>query len=363
MTVIGTRALNRALLARQLLLERRDAGAFDAVRHLVGVQAQEPLEPYAGLWSRLRGFAPGELVELLRSRRLVRTHLMRRTMHLVTADDAVALRALHQPMLVQRALGVLRTRLPGVDMAELGAAGAPVFAERPRTPADAARALADRYPDVDPRALGDALSSAVPLVQVPPRGVWGTTGPAACTTIEAWLGRPVAGPDDTRAEELVLRYLAAHGPAASADVRSWSGLSGLPAVIARLRPRLVAVRDERGRELLDLPDAPRPDPDVPAPPRFLPAFDNAVLGYDDRSRIIADAHRGLSVAGTRFVLVDGRVAATWTYRVGESPLVLRISPLVPLSAADREAVVEEGAALVAFLADGAGDGRVEVSAG
>ncbi|MCO1656220.1 winged helix DNA-binding domain-containing protein [Pseudonocardia humida] len=369
MTVIGTRELNRALLARQLLLDRHDMSAVDAVRHLVGVQAQEPLEPYAGLWSRLRGFVPAELVELLEGRRAVRTLLMRRTLHLVTAEDAVGLRALHQPMLEQRVMAVLRARLPGVDLAELRAAGTPLFAERPRTLTDVARAVAGRWPGVAPRDLGDALSSVVPLVQVPPRGVWGASGPAANTTIEAWLGRPVAAagnPGAGRAEDLVLRYLAAFGPAASADVRAWSGLTGLPAAIARLRPELEVLRDGRGRELLDLPGAPRPDPDVPAPPRFLPAFDNAVLGYDDRTRVIDDRHRGLSVGGARFLLVDGRVAATWTTepaqptRAADDPPVLRISALVPITGADRDAVVEEGAGLLAFLTDGRTDGRVEI---
>ena len=133
-------------------------------------------------------------------------------------------------------------------------------------------------------------------------------------------------------------------------MRAWSGLTGLPAAVDRLRPRLRTFRDERGRELLDLPDAPLPDPDTPAPPRFLPAFDNAVLGYADRSRIIADAHRGLSVGGTRFGLVDGRVAATWTATAG----ALTITPLTRLGRADRAAIGAEGEQLLGFLTDGVG---------
>ena len=309
MTVLGSRALNRALLARQLLLDRHAAPAIDALTHLVGLQAQEPLEPYVGLWSRLREFDPAELVDLLEARRVVRTLLMRRTLHLVTAQDCLGLRALHQPMLEQRMLGTLRRRLPGIDIGELAAAGEPLFAQQPQTLSEVARAIGGRWPDVETRDLGDALSSLVALVQVPPRGLWGRAEAARNarnTTVEAWLGRPIDTPAAS-ADTLVLRYLAAYGPAASADVRAWSGLTGLPAAIARLRPTLRAFRDERGRELLDLPDAPLPDPDTPAPPRFLPAFDNAVLGFDDRSRIIDDRHRGLSVTGARFLLVDGRV--------------------------------------------------------
>lgn len=360
--MLGSRTLNRVLLARQLLLDRHAIPAIDAVGHLVGLQGQEPLEPYTGLWSRLRDFDPAELVGLIETRRVVRTLLMRRTLHLVTAEDCVALRALHQPMLDQRMLGTLRRRLPGVHMAELAAAGEPLFAERPRLLSEVARAVGDRWPEAATRDLGDALSSLIALVQVPPRGVWGRTGAARSTTVEAWLGRPLEDPDPApAADALVLRYLAAYGPAATADIRAWSGLTGLPAAIKRLRPRLRAFRDEHGRELLDLPDAPLPDPDTPAPPRFLPAFDNAVLGYDDRTRIIDPEHRGLSVTGARFVLVDGRVAATWTVERADEMPTLHIAPLTPLATAERDAVTEEGERLLTFLISGPHSGRVALT--
>ena len=145
------------------------------------------------------------------------------------------------------------------------------------------------------------------------------------------------------------RYLAAFGPAATADLRAWCGLAGLPRAVAAVRDELVTFRDERGRELLDLPDAPRPDPDTPAPVRFLPAFDNAILGYDDRTRIVDDAHRGLSVAGERAVLVDGRVAATWTVDAGTRGASPRCAGF---SRADRAAVAEEGREVASFLSDG-----------
>jgi len=309
MDVLDNRALNRALLARQMLDRRHTAPAVDVVRHLVGLQAQEPHEPYVGLWSRLDGFRPDELVELLESRQVVRTLLMRRTIHLVTADDCLALRGLHQPMLEARVRAVLRRDLEGVDLAELAAAGQPHFERTPSTLPEVGRAVGERWPSVPARVLGDALSSYVPLVQVPPRGVWGQSAPARNTTIETWLGRPV--PPACLADELVLRYLRAFGPASSSDIRAWSGLSGLRESIKRLRPQLRSFRDVRGRELLDVHDGPLPDPDQPVPPRFLPAFDNVVLGFDDRSRIIDNAYRGLSVEGARFVLVDGRVAGKW----------------------------------------------------
>lgn len=355
--VLDRRALNRALLARNLLLDRSTLPVSDAVEHLVGLQAQEPQEPYVGLFSRLADLDPAVPSRLLAERALVRTLMMRRTLHLLSAADCLGLRALHQPMLRQRALSVLRSRLTGVDDAELAAAGRPLFHAEPSRLGDVGRAVQDRWPHVAARDLGDALSSLVALVQVPPRGLWRQAGPARNTTVAAWLGRepdPAPGPD-----ALVLRYLAAYGPATTADIRAWSGLGGLPAAVARLAPRLRTFRDERGRLLLDLPDAPLPDPDTPAPPRFLPAFDNAVLGYADRSRVIDDADRGRSVDRSRFLLVDGRVRATWTVGVEADEAVLRVVPTAGGTAVDGDDVAAEGLRLLAFLAPEAGTRRIE----
>ncbi|MER6809747.1 winged helix DNA-binding domain-containing protein [Spirillospora sp. NPDC000708] len=358
MAVLDTRALGRATLARQLLLDRADLTAHDAIGHLCGLQAQEPQEPFVGLWSRLRAFDPAELSDLLTGRRVVRTHLMRRTVHLVTAEDALSWRARHEPMLRQRVLGVYRREFAGVDLDELAAAGRAATADgEPRTMAELARAVAGRWPDPSPRALGEMLVSAlVPNAQIPPRGLWRTRAGVRNVPLSSWLGReadpPSADASDPVGQVLVRRYLAAFGPAASADVRAWCGLAGLPAAIAAMRDELVAFRDERGRELLDLPDAPRPDPDTPAPVRFLPAYDNAILGYHDRSRIIDDDHRGLSVTGARVVLVDGRAAATWSADAG----TVVVAPLRRFSRAERTAVAEEGRSLASFLSDGDADG-------
>ncbi|MDT8913281.1 winged helix DNA-binding domain-containing protein [Amycolatopsis sp. PS_44_ISF1] len=367
MTVLDTRALNRATLARQLLLDRSGRPVLDAITHLGGLQAQEPQEPFTGLWSRLRAFEPAALDRLLTGREVVRTHLMRRTVHLVAAGDALAWRSRHDAMLVQRVLGTYRAELAGVDFAELAAAGREVLADgEPRTMGELARALAGRWPGPGPRPLGELLVAAlIPVVQVPPRGLWRAKAGARYAPMPDWLGggiTPGPGPGpagnpgparetgpatgaDPAGEAMARRYLAAYGPAATADLRAWSGLAGLPAAVAALRPELVSFRDGQGRELLDLPDAPRPDAGTPAPVRFLPAFDNAVLGYADRSRIIDDDHRGLSVTGARMVLLDGRVSATWT----AGPGTVTVQPLRELSRAGRDAVAEEGEQLAAFL--------------
>ncbi|MFD8870453.1 winged helix DNA-binding domain-containing protein [Streptomyces sp. NPDC059590] len=353
MTVLDNRALGRATLARQLLLDRADLPALDAVAHLCGMQAQEPQEPFVGLWSRLRAFDPAVLSELLTGRSVVRTHLMRRTVHLLTADDVLAWRSRHDAMLRQRVLGTYRREFEGIDLDELGEVGRAVMADgEPRTMAELVRVVAPHRPAPQPRALGEMLVAAlVPVVQTPPRGLWRTKAGVRNVLLSSWLGRkpdPLA-PDgsDPVGQALVRRYLAAYGPAASADLRAWCGLAGLPAAVAAIREELVTFRDERGRELLDLPGAPRPDPDTPAPVRFLPAFDNAILGYHDRGRIIDDAHRGLSVAGERVVLVDGRVAATWSVKAH----TVVVAPLRGFSRAEHAAVAEEGRELAAFLSD------------
>ncbi|MFH8974308.1 winged helix DNA-binding domain-containing protein [Streptomyces sp. NPDC017890] len=354
MTVLDPRALNRATLARQYLLERADTSVHDAVAHLCGMQAQEPQEPFIGLWSRLQAFDPRDLDDALTGREVVRTHLMRRTVHLVTADDALTWRARHDTMLRQRVMATYRRELAGIDVEEVAAAGRAVMAdEQPRTMAALVQAVEDRWPTPPRRVLGELLVAAlVPMVQLPPRGLWRTKAGVRNLPLATWLGRDIdpPSPDETdpTGQQLVRRYLAAHGPAATADLRSWCGLAGLTAAVKAIREELVAFRDERGRVLLDLPDAPRPHPDTPAPVRFLPAFDNVILGYHDRSRLIDDAHRGLSVAGRRAVLVDGRVAATWTVQDEE----LHITALRPLSTPEREAVHTEARALTAFLDEG-----------
>ena len=350
--MLGTRALNRALLARQHLLARAEGPVLDLLEHLVGLQAQEPQEPYVGVWSRLRDVAPADLSGLLARREAVRVLLMRRTLHLVSARDCLRLRRLHDPMLVARMRGTFGRRLPGVDEAELAAAGrTPV--RRCAEHVDGGRpGVGHRWPQAAARDLGDALSTLLPLVQVPPRGLWRQSAPASSTTIDVWLGAEPEDATTETAEALVLRYLAAYGPAATADIRAWSGLTGLPAVVARLRPQLRTFRDERGRALLDVPGAPLPTLTLPRRPGSCPRSTTPCSRFDDRRRIVDDADRGLSVLGARFLLVDGRVAGTWTTAQDGGALHIDVTVHRRLTAEARDDVVQEGARLAAFLADG-----------
>ncbi len=354
--VLGPRALNRALLERQLLLRRTDLPAGDALRHLIGLQAQSPNAPYVALWSRLAGFDPDELSSLVATRRAVRISLMRWTLHLVTARDCLALRPVLQPVMDRRMKSGLRRELHDVDLARLVKVGSELLERTPCTMGDAGRALAMEWPGHEPRVLANALSALAPLVHVPPRGVWGRNGRAEQTTAQRWLGRPLES--STQPDELILRYLGAFGPATAADIRTWSGLTGLGEAIDRLRPQLRGYRDENGRELLDLPGAPLPHPDTPAPVRFLPEFDNAVHAHADRARIVCEGHRPHVLPKT--FLLDGFVGGTWRLIRGRTIVTLEIAPFTEIARADRVALAEEAMRMLGFLA-GDGDEDVRVS--
>jgi len=359
--ILGRRVLNRALLERQLLLQRSNLSPAEAIGHLVGMQAQVPAAPYVGLWTRLEGFRPEGLSGLISDRRAVRASMMRATIHLVTARDFLALRPVVQPVLerdVYRNATFGKERLAGLDVEAVLAAGRALLEERPRTAAELRRSLGPRWPERDPAALAYAVRGLLPLVHVPPRGLWGESGPVAMTTAEAWLGEAVD--PNPSADEAVMRYLAGYGPATVADARAWSGLAGLPEAFERLRPRLTVFRDGRGRELFDVPGAPLPDPETPASPRFLPAFDNALLSHADRARIVSDEHRKALSKDPfmRGVLLDGFACGTWKTERAGGRTDLVIEPFGPLAPQDRSALAEEGRRLLAFAEPGAGVGDV-----
>jgi hypothetical protein len=351
MTLLTQRQLNRATLARQMLLEREPASALDAIARLAGLQAQVARPPFVGLWTRLLDFRRDELLALLHSRQAVRSTAMRGTLHLMTADDYAGLRGSLQPGLLKGLQSILRDRMDTLDVGALVARGRAFFAE-PRTFDDLRVDLKQADPDCDERAMAYAIRIHLPLVQVPTDDPWGFPAAAGFTTAATWLGKEVATAA-APAHELVRRYLAAFGPATPGDAQAWSGLSGLRPVFEELRPGLVTFRDERKRELFDLPESPRPPEDTPAPARFLPDFDNLVLSHDDRTRVMDDEHRprvvtkNLQVRAT--FLVDGRVGGTWRVERKKKTAILIVEPFVPLAAPDRKALESEGVALLSFL--------------
>ena len=225
--------------------------------------------------------------------------------------------------------------IKGVDTDALVAMVRELIEERPRTRAELRPLLEERWPDDDSDAMS-AIGYLLPVVQVPPRGVWGQSGQATWTTAESWLGRPLE--PEPSIDDLVMRYFAGYGPAAVMDIQAWCGLTKLREVVDRLGPGLRVFRDEAGRELFDVPDAPRPDPDTPAPVRFLPEYDNALLGYKDRTRMIGiEARRRLDsdiLGNFSTFLVDGFVAGRWKLARERSTATITLEPVVRLSASD-----------------------------
>ena len=354
--MIGVRGLNRATLARQMLLERTTRPAAAIVEHLGGMQGQSPLAPYVGLWTRREGFVADELARLLDERRVVRASAMRATVHLLSADDFCWLRPLVQPVLAGAFLSSeFGKNLAGLDLDEVVGRGVELVEETPRSRRELSELMGERWPDRDPYSLAYSITYMAPVVQVTPRGLWGRNGPAAWTTGPAWLDRPLD--PEPSVDALVLRYLGAFGPATVRDIQQWCGLTRLREVVERQKDNLVTLKGDDGAQLFDLPDAPRPDADTPAPVRFLPEYDNLLLSHADRSRVIRDRRRvplppgNGATYGT--VLVDGFWHATWKITRTSGAASLTVEAFGPLTAGDEAAVAAEGAALLAFTDPGA----------
>lgn len=348
--VLSRRDLNRALLQRQQLLRRESGTVAEMIERLVGLQAQAPLAPYVALWSRLEGFDPADLSALMTERDVVRGTLLRSTIHLVTAEDCLTMWPLMYPVAERGLRGAFGKRLAGADLGAVVAFGTELLSREPYTRSRLGEVLGERWPDWDATAMAYAVSALTGTVQVTPRGVWGQTGPAALQTIESWLGRsPVPDPS---IDALVLRYLAVFGPASTADVQMWSGLTKLREVLDRLRPGLRVYADEHGRELFDVPDGPLPDAETPAPVRFLPEFDNLLLGHADRRRVNPTGRpvplppgNGAAMGN---VLIDGDYAADWRHYRGADPS-LRVTTHGPVTAADQEAIEAEAVELLGLI--------------
>lgn len=358
--LLSQRALNRTLLARQLLLERSPMTPAAALQHLVGLQAQVPGSPYQALRARLSPFDPLALSGLLERREAVRMVLMRGTIHLVTADDAARLRPVMQPVL-DRELFANRSWAPGVEGVDLDpvlALGRALTDERPRSLAELRAEIAARWPDLDAGSLAYSIRNRLPTVQATPRGLWGRSGGVALATLDRWTGRPMAEPSTI--DEVIPRYLRAFGPATVADAAAWSRLTGLREPFERLRPTLRTFRDERGRELFDVPDAPILTGDEAAPARLLPDFDNALLSHADRTRIVPplDWPTLRDNVTTPTILVDGFVAGYWKPTGKGAGTAIELHALAPVGAAARGGVETEAAALLAMLEPRADAGAV-----
>ncbi|MGH9329048.1 MAG: winged helix DNA-binding domain-containing protein [Vicinamibacterales bacterium] len=353
---MSRRALNRATLARQMLLRRKKVKPVTAIERLAGVQAQLARPPFIGLWSRIDGFRRRDLTRAIERREVVRGTMMRGTLHLVSRKDFISFRAVLQPMLSRGLKAVLRDRTNGLNVDALVAAARAYFDETPRTFDGLRGHLSARFPGLDERAMGYIVRMHLPLVQIPSDGAtWAYPGAADFAVAESWLGETLDA--DDRPHTLALRYLAAFGPATPRDLQTWSALAAAPSIVDELRPKLRTYQDERGRELVDLPKAPRPDEDEEAPVRFLPEFDNLLLAFADRTRIIADGHRPLIYTKNLLIpatfLVDGFAAGTWKVDRKRNLARLAIKPFGALTKRARAGLCEEGEALLRFVEEDA----------
>jgi hypothetical protein len=366
-TVLTQRALNRATLARQMLLQRVDLSPLKAVERLAGLQAQAPLSPYVGLWTRLRGFEAEQLARLVRQRKVVRASLMRVTIHLVSARDALAWR----PVLQRVADGGWRgsqwsKQIGAADPVDVLAAAREILDERAVGRTELGILLAEGFPAADPYALGGTVMYLQATVQPPPRGVWGEGGVAKLQSMQSWLGRELEPPTDADVDALVLRCVGALGPMTVLDLQGWCGLTRLREVVDRLGPRLRPFRSEDGAELYDLPRAPRPDPDTPAPARYLPEYDNLLLSHADWRRVNPDG-RAIPLfpgngAQLGTFLVDGRHAGHWRIRRDKEAdrAELQLEPFGRLGRSDLDELTAEGQDLLSFAAAEAEDRDIRV---
>ena len=348
--VLTRRELNRALLERQLLLERKPLAPVKAVERLAGLQSQSTTSPYLSLWTRLEGFERDQLVRALEARRLVKAIVQRGTLHIVTPADFWAFTT------ARRELGGIRwppsyeARLPTGRLKKLAAAVAAEL-EGAELTFKQVRALLEPYeqPGLSSTFVWRRIQGHAYIVHVPPSGIWGYGGQGVYTAAEGVVdGRPPA-PEEAF-DRLVRRYLAAYGPATKQDIGQWAGIPRLAPISASLeRQALRTFRDEQGRTLYDITRAPLPDAQTPAPARLIPRFDNLVLSHADRSRILADVPPSRIVTNNGIVhatmLVDGFVAGTWQLENGRVVL----EPFVPLARDARRALEAEIDRLETFV--------------
>jgi hypothetical protein len=348
---LSLRELNRVTLARQMLLAREATSVATALERLVGMQAQLSSAPYVGLWTRLEGFQRDDLAREIEAHHVVKATMMRATLHLVTANDYLRFRQTLQPALTEGASAVLKDRKAGFEPAEVIAAAQAYLAQEPRSFAEISAMLTALKPDCDVGAMRYTVRTELPLVQVPNATRWSYPGNPKFALADEWLKQPI--PNTTYFEELIARYLAAFGPASVADIQTWCGLPNLKEAIVPIKSKFVIYKDEKGKELLDLPDLPLPPADIPAPERFLPEFDNILLSHQKRTRILSAEYRpkvylpALRVAAT--ILIDGFVQGAWKVEVKKGAAVLQITPFALLTKQNVAALTEEAEKLVRFV--------------
>nr|WP_295889616.1 winged helix DNA-binding domain-containing protein [uncultured Devosia sp.] len=353
--MLTDRQLNRATLARQWMLERADVSIPDAVAFLLGLQAQTSAGPYQALWNRLRGFRHEDLTALIHDKSVLRATTMRTTLHLHTSDDMRAIRPVMQPVLDRAWQSTFRKRIGDADRAQVHRRGVELLDETPMSSGDLGKRLAETWPASEPLALAQVLHCSETLIQIPPTRIWGHGGPPLLSRIENWTGAPVGPAIDL--PDLVLRYLAAYGPASVMDMQNWSGLTKLAVTFEAIKHQLVQFEGEDGRVLYDLPDGLRPDPETPAPVRFMPEYDNVWLGFADRLRIQPELARTRMVLVNGYIAaytVDGFIAGNWTLKRNKDDIAITILPFRTLTSAETADVDAEAHAHGAFLADGKG---------
>ncbi len=351
MRTLTLRELNRATLARQLLLRRHRLSVTQAVERVAGLQAQWPPSPYIGLWSRLEAFAPEQLVTAVARRHVVKATLMRTTLHLVAARDYLAYAGLYRESRIREIKRLLAALGDDIDLAADGERLAALAAESRRTRPQLLALLGRpklRIEERSPWLAWYGLTAYAALVNGPESSVWRShTAGGTFVPARTWLGADGAS-GDAAAGNLVRRYLAAFGPASRADIAQWTGFARSVVDRGLAQLELRRFRDEYDRELHDVPRAPLPPGDTPAPVRLLPRFDNLVLSHDDRRRVLADEHRTAVIQGGEVratFLVDGFVAGLWSVEDDR----VRIAPFAPLPRTARRDVEDEARSLEAFL--------------
>lgn len=359
------RELNRTLLSRQLLLEQADIPPLEAIRHLAGLQAQVPNPPYIGLWTRLKQFERWDFSTLLEDRKVVRAPLMRFTLHHMAADDYLRFRKTLEPALLRSFRAFNGKRADGIDFEQMVAAAKAFIEEEPRTTGEQKAMLQQLDPDSDEYAKVNGVRAYLPLVMATPGGLWGSGSAGAYTTPDVWLGQSID--QEARIAELWQRYLAAYGPASIMDFQFWTGLVRLQRPLKELAPALGLLQYEHpnGRTLYDVPDHEVLSADTPAPIRFVPEYDNLIIGHKDRTHIIADAdYNKVFLSAARVsatILIDGFVAATWKVEVDKGEAVLKVEPFREVSKDDRETLNKEGKRLLQFIEPEAEKFRVRIN--